>query len=63
VYTGFWWGNLRDRDHLEVPGVKWEDNIKMYLQEVGWGAWTGSMSQVRVRWQVLANAVMNLRVP
>jgi hypothetical protein len=19
--TGFWWGNLRDRDHLEDPGV------------------------------------------
>jgi hypothetical protein len=23
VYTGFWWGNLRERD--------WEDNIKMDL--------------------------------
>jgi hypothetical protein len=21
VYTGFWWGNLRERDHLEYPGV------------------------------------------
>jgi hypothetical protein len=21
VYTGFWWGNLRERDHLEEPGV------------------------------------------
>jgi hypothetical protein len=21
----------------------WEDNIKMNLREVGWGAWTGSM--------------------
>jgi hypothetical protein len=20
VYTGFWWGNLRERDHLEDPG-------------------------------------------
>jgi hypothetical protein len=20
-YTGFWWGNLRKRDHLEDPGV------------------------------------------
>jgi hypothetical protein len=20
-YTGFWWGNLRERDHLEEPGV------------------------------------------
>ena len=21
VYTEFWWGNLRERDHLEDPGV------------------------------------------
>jgi hypothetical protein len=21
VYTGFWLGNLRERDHLEDPGV------------------------------------------
>jgi hypothetical protein len=23
------------------PEGRWEDNIKMDLQEVGWGAWTG----------------------
>jgi len=21
AYTGFWWGNLRERNHLEDPGV------------------------------------------
>ena len=21
VHTGFWWGNLRERDHLEDPGA------------------------------------------
>jgi len=21
AYTGFWWGNLRERDHFEDPGV------------------------------------------
>ena len=21
VYKGFWWGNLRERDHLEDPDV------------------------------------------
>jgi len=21
-YTGFWWGNLRERGHLEDPGVE-----------------------------------------
>jgi hypothetical protein len=40
VYTGYLWGDLREGDHLKDPGVD-EDNIKMDLQEVGWGAWTG----------------------
>jgi len=21
TYTGFWWGNLRERDHLGYPGI------------------------------------------
>jgi len=40
--TGFWWGNLRERDHLGVPGVDGRITIKMDLQEVGVGVWTGS---------------------
>jgi hypothetical protein len=36
VYTGFWWGNLREGGHLEDPGVKWEDNDTMDLREVRW---------------------------
>jgi hypothetical protein len=36
MHTGFWWGDLRECDHLEDPGVRWEDNIKMGLQELGW---------------------------
>jgi len=59
--TGFWWGNLRERDDWEGTGV--EDNIKMHLQEVGCGGmdWIG-LAQDRDRWRVLVNAVMNLRV-
>jgi hypothetical protein len=26
---------------LGRPRCKWEDNIKMDLQKLGWGAWTG----------------------
>ena len=36
VYAGFWWGNQRERP-LRRPRCKWEDNIKMDLQEVGCG--------------------------
>jgi hypothetical protein len=34
-------GRLEGRRPLGRPRRRWEDNIKMYLQEVGWGAWTG----------------------
>jgi hypothetical protein len=38
-------------------------NIKMDLQEVGWGVdWIG-LAEDRDRWWAVVNAVMNLRVP
>jgi len=43
---------------------RWEDNIKMDLQEVGCGAmaWI-EVAQDGDRWRALVNAVMNLRFP
>jgi len=43
---------------------RWEDNIKMDLQEVGCGVmdWV-ELAQDRYRWRALVNAVMKLRVP
>ena len=48
---------------LGRPRRKWEDNIKMDLQEVGCGDidWI-KLAQDRDRWRALVNAVMNLRV-
>jgi hypothetical protein len=36
-------GKPEGRRPLGRPKRRWEDNIKMDLQEVGWGAWTGSV--------------------
>ena len=46
------------------PRHRWEDNIKMDLQEVGCGGmdWI-ELAQDRDRWQGVLNAVVNFRVP
>jgi len=48
---------------LGRPRRKWEDNIKLDLQEVGCGGmdWI-ELAGGRDRWRALVNAVMNLRV-
>jgi len=45
------------------PRRRWEDNIKMDLQEVGcWSMDWFELAQDRDRWRALVNTVMNLRV-
>ena len=46
------------------PRLRWEDNIKMDLQEMGggYGDWM-ELAQDRDRWRALVSTVMNLRVP
>jgi hypothetical protein len=34
-------GRPEGRRPLGRPRRRWEDNIKMELKDVGWGAWTG----------------------
>jgi hypothetical protein len=57
VYTGFWWKDLRERDHLEDPGL----DGRMDLQAVGCGCMDRiKLAQDRERWWALVNSVMNL---
>jgi hypothetical protein len=57
-------GRPEGRRSLGRPRHRWEDNIKMDLQEVRWeGVDLIDMAQDRDRWRNVVNAVMNLRVP
>jgi hypothetical protein len=43
---------------------RWEDNIKMDLQEVEWeGMDWNDLAEIRDMWQALVSVVMNLWVP
>jgi len=57
-------GKLEGKRPLGRPRRRWEDNIKMGLQEVGCGGmdWI-ELAQDGDRWRALVNAVMNLRAP
>jgi len=49
-------GKLEGKRPLGRPKRRWEYNIKLNLQEAGYGA------QYRSRWRAVVNAVMNFRV-
>jgi len=57
-------GKLEGRRSLGRPRCRWEDNIKIDLQEVACGDmdWI-ELAQDREGWRALVNAVMNIRVP
>jgi hypothetical protein len=62
MHTGFWWGNLREGDHLGDQGVDGMIILKWILK------WDGGMNLIELaqnrdrRW-ALVNAVINLQVP
>ena len=57
-------GKPGGKSSLGRPRRRWEDDIKMDLQEVrgGCGDWM-ELAQDRDRWRALVGTVMNLRVP
>jgi len=60
----FMLGNPKGKRLLGMPRHRWEDNIGMDREEVGWKYvdWI-HLAQGRDEWLTLVNTVMNLRVP
>jgi hypothetical protein len=63
VHREFWWGNLRERGHIEEPGVDGRIMVRSVFRKwVGGVDWI-DLAQDRDRWRALVNAVMNIRFP
>ena len=56
-------GKPEGKRPLGKPRRRWEDNIRMDLQEVGGGGDWMELAQDRDRWRALVNTVMNFWVP
>ena len=64
MYTGFCWGKPKGKKQLGRLWRRWKDNVKMELQELGYGGkdWI-EMARDRDNSRALVNAVMNVRIP
>jgi len=47
TYSGFWWGNLEERDHLEDPDVDGRIILRWIFRKWDVGIWTG-LSWLRI---------------
>jgi len=57
AYTGFWWGDRRERDHWRDSGVDERIILRWIFRKQDVGVWTGSSwLRVRDRWRAIVNA-------
>jgi hypothetical protein len=62
-HTGFWWGDMREGDHLGDLGVDGRITLKRIFKTCDGGMDWIEMAQDRKRLRALVNGVMNLRIP
>ena len=57
-------GNMSERDHLGDIAMNWENNIKMFLQQIVWeGVDWIALSQDKDKQQFVVSTGINLHVP
>jgi hypothetical protein len=62
IGRGFWWDIVGKRP-MGRRRCRWDDNIKMYIQEIGWMCVDCShLAQDRDKWRGVLNTVVNFRV-
>jgi hypothetical protein len=62
VHTWFWWGDLRERDHLKDRGIDGRILKWTFKKWDGGTEWI-DQAQDRDMWCALVNVVINLGVP
>jgi hypothetical protein len=61
---GFWWENLRERDHWGDTGIDGRIILRWIIRKWDVGGMDSiELAEDRDRWWALVDAVMNLRVP
>jgi hypothetical protein len=61
VYTGFWWGNTSEREHLDDLGVDARIMLRWIFRKWDGGVDWIDLAQNRDKWRVFGSAVMNPR--
>ena len=61
IYTGYWWGNTKEREQLQDPVTDGRIVIKLTLKiQNGCGL---VQAQDKEKWWAVVNVVMNMQVP
>jgi hypothetical protein len=60
-HTGFCWGNLKERDHLEDRRADGRIILKLILLNRNGGMDCINLAQDRGKWRTVVNTVMNVR--